>query len=50
MGEICSFNERNDRYKGNLLIGIDNKTLKDREQGISVYTCSLLSNKQFIRK
>ena len=24
MGEICSFNERNDRYKGNLLIGIDN--------------------------
>ena len=24
MGEICSFNERNDRYKGNLLRVIDN--------------------------
>ena len=24
MGEICSFNERNDRYKGNLLKGVDN--------------------------
>ena len=40
----------NPHTQGNLLMGIDNKTLKDREQGISVYTCSLLSNKQFIRK
>ena len=25
MGEICSFNERNDRYKGNLLKGLETK-------------------------